>query len=46
MTGVKSLKVAEITITNADDKISTENLAYIEPEAAWLLDGYKFLTVR
>jgi hypothetical protein len=46
MTGVKSLKVAEITITNADDRISTENLAYIEPEAAWLLDGYKFLTVR
>lgn len=46
MTGVRSLKVAEVTITNADDKISSENLAYIEPEAAWLLDGFKFITVR
>lgn len=46
MTGVKSLKVAEVTITNSDDKINSENLAYIEPEAAWLLDGFKFITVR
>jgi hypothetical protein len=46
MAGVKSLKVAEITITNADDRVTSENLAYIEPEAAWLLDGFKFITVR
>lgn len=46
MTGVRSLKVAEVTITNADDKVNSENLAYIEPEAAWLLDGFKFWTVR
>ncbi len=46
MTGVKSLKVAEVTITNSDDKINSENLAYIEPEAAWLLDGFKYMTVR
>jgi len=46
MTGVKRLKVAEVTIENADDKITSENLAYIEPEAAWLLDGFKFWTVR
>jgi hypothetical protein len=46
MTGVKSLKVAEVTITNSDDKIASSNLAYIEPEAAWLLDGFKYITVR
>jgi hypothetical protein len=46
MTGVKKLAVAEVQITNADDKLTKENLAYIEPEAAWLLDGYKFITVR
>jgi hypothetical protein len=46
MTGVKSLKVAEVTITNSDDKIDSANLAYIEPEAAWLLDGFKYTTVR
>ena len=46
MTGVKTLKVGEVTVTNADDKVTSENLAYIEPEAAWLLDGFKFITVR
>jgi hypothetical protein len=46
MTGVKTLKVAEVTITNSDEKVNAENIAYIEPEAAWLLDGFKFITVR
>jgi len=46
MTGVKTLKVDMVSITNADDKVTSENLAYIEPEAAWLLDGFKFWTVR
>lgn len=46
MTGVKSLKVAEITITNSGNKINSENLANVEPEAAWLLNGFKYMTVR
>jgi hypothetical protein len=46
MMGVKTLKVAEITITNEDDKVTSTNLAYIEPEAAFLLDGFKYMTIR
>lgn len=50
MTGVKRLKVAEVEIENMDEggpgKLTAENIAYIEPEAAWLLDGFKFLTAR
>ena len=48
MTGVKTLKVAEVTITNnTDSRGSKENMStYIEPEVAWLLDGFKYMTVR
>jgi hypothetical protein len=47
MTGVRTLKVAEVTITNQGDKEGKNNIGtYIEPEAAWLLDGFKYITVR
>jgi hypothetical protein len=46
MEGVQSIKVGEVTITKPSKKLSAENIAYIEPEAAWLLDGFKFTTLR
>jgi hypothetical protein len=46
MTGVKKLTVAEVSIQNMDSKLNASNLATIEPGAAWLLDGFKFVTVR
>jgi hypothetical protein len=27
-------------------RLSSENLAVLVPQAAWLLDGYTFMTVR
>jgi hypothetical protein len=46
MTGVQSLKVSEVTITNNRRGVDPENLFYVEPQAAGLLDGYRFMTVR
>lgn len=46
MEGVQSLKVGEVTINKGAEKLSEKNLAYIEPEAAWLLDGFSHVTVR
>jgi hypothetical protein len=46
MEGVDSIKVGEVTIKKSDPKLSAENIDYFEPEAAWLLNGFKFPTVR
>jgi len=47
MTGVKTLKVAEVTITNDTTSHGKETMGtYIEPEVAWLLDGFRYMTVR
>ena len=46
MEGVDSIKVGEVTIKKSEPRMTAENIVYIEPEAAWLLDGFKNITIR
>ena len=46
MESIDTLKVAEVTIKKSEPKITSQNLTYFSPEAAWYLDGFKFWTLR
>lgn len=46
MTGVQSIRVGEVTITRTQPRMSAETLSECAPGAAWLLDGFKFITIR
>jgi len=46
MSGVQSIKMGEITISRTQPRLSAETLAECLPSAAWLLDGFKYTTIR
>lgn len=46
MGSLQSVKVGEVSLTTQPRRLSVATITELVPEAAWLLDGYRYLTVR
>lgn len=46
MGGLQTLKVGEVSMTTPVHRLTSINLDVVIPQAAWLLDGFRYITVR
>lgn len=46
MGGLQSLKVGEVSIVNPSHRLDAATIGDLVPQAAWLLDGYRFISIR
>lgn len=46
MGGLQSLKVGEVSIVTPSQRLTAADIPILVPQASWLLDGFRFMTVR
>lgn len=46
MGGIQTLKVGEVSVTTPVHRLTELNIGELVPTAAWLLDGFRYLTIR
>jgi len=46
MGGLQTLKVGEVSMTTPTHRLSSVTIDQVVPAAAWLLDGFRYITVR
>jgi hypothetical protein len=46
MGGIQTLKVGEVSVTTPTHRLTELNISQLVPTAAWLLDAFRYITIR